>query len=129
MAPIASYSTIASVLPAELRAAEESVARDLVAREAAVQRRRQQLRDLREELRREREELGSIRDGNGYPLGYLLHLYHKLSRISWDSEAKPWHIKGIHFGPPIAQPVDIDSRHHSHCFISDYLWSLIPHEW
>uniref|UniRef100_A0A8B9FUT3 Uncharacterized protein n=1 Tax=Amazona collaria TaxID=241587 RepID=A0A8B9FUT3_9PSIT len=52
-----------------------------------------------------------------------------LSRISWDSEAKPWHIKGIHFGPPIAQPVDIDSRHHSHCFISDYLWSLIPHEW
>ncbi|KAM4643787.1 kinetochore protein Spc24 [Amazona ochrocephala] len=166
----------ATRMDTELRAAEESVARDLVAREAAVQRRRQQLRDLREELRREREELGSIRDGNGYPLGgvlgpppplsslhcrtalhreleelwarkqelkeeeekaeeglissqYLLHLYHKLSRISWDSEAKPWHIKGIHFGPPIAQPVDIDSRHHSHCFISDYLWSLIPHEW
>ncbi|KAM8987267.1 kinetochore protein Spc24 [Ara ararauna] len=35
----------------------------------------------------------------------------------------------VHFGPPIAQPVDIDSRNHSHCFISDYLWSLIPHEW
>ncbi|KAM9514254.1 kinetochore protein Spc24 [Guaruba guarouba] len=190
----------ATRMDTELRAAEESVARDLVAREAAVQRRRQQLWELREELRREREALGSIRDCNGYPLGslhwglwglgspllgviwfgphpigsygpppplsslhcrtalhreleelqarkqelkedeekaeeglislqYLLHLYQKLSRISWDSEAKPWHVKGIHFGPPIAQPVDIDSRNHSHCFISDYLWSLIPHEW
>ncbi|XP_030331118.1 kinetochore protein Spc24 [Strigops habroptila] len=146
----------ATRLDTELRAAEETVARALVAREAAVQRGRQRLRELRDELRRAREALGSLRDSNGalrreleelkvqqqqleednkkdedgvISLEYIIHLYHKLSHISWDHEAEPWHIKGVHFGPPIAQPIDIDGRRHSRCFISDYLWSLIPSEW
>ncbi|XP_061212529.1 kinetochore protein Spc24 [Neopsephotus bourkii] len=146
----------ATRMDTELRAAEQAVAQALLGREAAVQRGRQRLRELQEELRRQREALDGIRDGNGALsrelrelrgrrrereeeeekeeeglrcTQYLLHLYHKLSRISWDSEAKPWHVKGIHFGPAIAQPLDLDGRLHSHCFITDYLWSLVPSQW
>ncbi|XP_033927990.1 kinetochore protein Spc24 [Melopsittacus undulatus] len=146
----------AARMDTELRATEQAVAQVLLSREAALQRGRRRLQDLRQELRSRREESGSLRESNGalarelaelreqqrqqeeerereeeglVSMQYLLHLFHKLSLISWDSEAKPWHVKGIHFGPSIAQPLDIDGRHHSQCFISDYLWSLIPHQW
>lgn len=35
----------------------------------------------------------------------------------------------VHYGPDIAQPIDIDGSRHSRCFISDYLWSLVPTAW
>ncbi|NXY52431.1 SPC24 protein, partial [Ceuthmochares aereus] len=60
---------------------------------------------------------------------YVTQLYYKISRIDWDYEADPTRIKGIHYGPDIAQPIDIDSSAHSRCFLSDYLWSLVPTEW
>ncbi|NXD88955.1 SPC24 protein, partial [Halcyon senegalensis] len=60
---------------------------------------------------------------------YVTQLYYQLSRIDWDYEAEPTHVKGIHYGPDIAQPIDIDSGLHSRCFVSDYLWSLVPTRW
>uniref|UniRef100_A0A663F6A8 Uncharacterized protein n=1 Tax=Aquila chrysaetos chrysaetos TaxID=223781 RepID=A0A663F6A8_AQUCH len=48
---------------------------------------------------------------------YVTQLYYKISRIDWDYEAEP-----SHYGPDIAQPIDIDGSRHSRCFVSDYLW-------
>ncbi|NWR81950.1 SPC24 protein, partial [Centropus unirufus] len=60
---------------------------------------------------------------------YVTQLYHKITRIDWDYEADPTRIKGIHYGSDIAQPIDLDSSRHSGCFVSDFLWSLVPTDW
>ncbi|KAM6233195.1 kinetochore protein Spc24 [Porphyrio hochstetteri] len=60
---------------------------------------------------------------------YVTQLYYKISRIDWDYEAEPAQIRGIHYGPDVAQPIDIDSSRHSRCFVSDYLWNLVPTAW
>ncbi|NXN96965.1 SPC24 protein, partial [Rhinopomastus cyanomelas] len=87
---------------------------------------------------------------------YVTQLYYKISRIDWDYEAEPGQIRGsecplpprspltpptplynpllslppqVHYGPAIAQPIAIDSSRHSRCFLSDYLWSLVPTAW
>ncbi|XP_066842564.1 kinetochore protein Spc24 [Anser cygnoides] len=140
----------------ELAAAEEAVARSLLERERELQRGRRRLRELEEEaarareagaalqaandaLRQELEELrgqsrrleeGGEREDEAVPsAAYVTQLYYKISRIDWDYEAEPARIKGIHYGPDIAQPIDIDGRQHSRCFVSDYLWSLVPTAW
>ncbi|NXW53780.1 SPC24 protein, partial [Eurystomus gularis] len=89
---------------------------------------RLELEELREESRRLDEDME--REGDAVPAtAYVTQLYYKISRIDWDYEAEPAHIKGIHYGPDIAQPIDIDGSRHSRCFVSDYLWSLVPTEW
>ncbi|KAH1176157.1 hypothetical protein KIL84_020891 [Mauremys mutica] len=60
---------------------------------------------------------------------YIAQLYYKISRIDWDYECEHPHIKGIHHGPAIAQPISLDSSQLSRCFISDYLWSLVDTAW
>ncbi|NXL40901.1 SPC24 protein, partial [Glaucidium brasilianum] len=89
---------------------------------------RQELEELREESRRLEEDME--REDEAVPsAAYVTQLYYKISRIDWDYEAEPAQIKGIHYGPDIAQPIAIDSSQHSRCFISDYLWSLVPTTW
>ncbi|XP_064355246.1 kinetochore protein Spc24 isoform X2 [Dromaius novaehollandiae] len=141
---------------AELGAAEETVARTLLGRETELQESLRRLRDAEEELLRAREAGTSLQAGNGAlrkeleelraesrrleedtgreddtaPVAaYVTQLYYKISRIDWDYEAEPTQIKGIHYGPEIAQPIDIDGSQHSRCFVSDYLWSLVPTAW
>ncbi|XP_025923811.1 kinetochore protein Spc24, partial [Apteryx rowi] len=89
---------------------------------------RKELEELREESRRLEEDTGP--EDDAVPAAaYVTQLYYKISRIDWDYEAGPTQVKGIHYGPEIAQPIDIDSSQHSRCFVSDYLWSLVPTAW
>ncbi|XP_064899909.1 kinetochore protein Spc24 isoform X1 [Columba livia] len=140
----------------ELTAAEETVARTLLERESELQRLLRRLRDLEQELERAREvgaelqsshdalrrELEELReqsrrleeeterDEDAVPsAAYVTQLYYKISRIDWDYGTEAAQIKGIHYGPDIAQPIDIDGSRHSRCFVSDYLWSLVPTTW
>ncbi|NXX87312.1 SPC24 protein, partial [Urocolius indicus] len=89
---------------------------------------RLQLEELREESRRLDEDME--REDDTVPADvYITDLYYKITRIVWDIEAGLSQIRGIHYGPDGAQPIDIDGSHHSRCFISDFLWSLVPTEW
>uniref|UniRef100_A0A8C3UIA9 Uncharacterized protein n=1 Tax=Catharus ustulatus TaxID=91951 RepID=A0A8C3UIA9_CATUS len=56
-------------------------------------------------------------------------LYYEISRIDWDYTAEPGRIRGIHYGPDIAVPLDMDGSQHSGIFISDFLWGLVPTQW
>ncbi|XP_053868610.1 kinetochore protein Spc24 [Malaclemys terrapin pileata] len=90
---------------------------------------------LRRELEELRAELGRLQDDMEDDAGmvnsatYIAQLYYQISRIDWDYECEHPHIKGIHHGPAIAQPISIDSSQHSRCFVSDYLWSLVDTAW
>ncbi|KAI6060845.1 kinetochore protein Spc24 [Aix galericulata] len=126
----------AAQMGTELAAAEEAVARSLLERQQELQRGRRRLRELEEEELEElrgqsrRLEEGGEQEAEAVPsAAYVTQLYYKISRIDWDYEAEPAQIKGIHYGPDIAQPIDIDGRQHSRCFVSDYLWSLVPTAW
>uniref|UniRef100_A0A8C8SE99 Kinetochore protein Spc24 n=1 Tax=Pelusios castaneus TaxID=367368 RepID=A0A8C8SE99_9SAUR len=72
-----------------------------------------------------------VEDDNGMinSTTYVAQLYYKISRIDWDYECEQQQIKGIHHGPAIAQPIDIDGSQHSKSFVSDYLWSLVDTAW
>lgn len=146
----------AAAIANELAALEEGVARTLlelqeelqrcrhrrmelqeeteVAQEAAASARasnsalRQELEELREQRQRLQED-GEKEDDGVPAAAYVTQLYYKISRIDWDYEAEPTLIKGIHYGPDIAQPINMDSSHHSSSFIADYLWSLVPTAW
>lgn len=146
----------AAHLVTQLTAVEEATARSLLEREEELQSCRRRRRELQEEMERVREATESLRATNcalrqeleelrersrrlqedgereddGVPsAAYVTQLYYKISRIDWDYEVEPARIKGIHYGPDIAQPINMDSSHHSRCFISDYLWSLVPTAW
>ncbi|XP_052635581.1 kinetochore protein Spc24 [Harpia harpyja] len=155
---LASQATAAQLVR-ELSAAEETVAKTLLDRESELQRLLRRLQELEEELvsgagsrcqpagRQQRPATGAGGAAGGEPAaggghgagrghrahhrvsGYVTQLYYKISRIDWDYEAEPAQIKGIHYGPDIAQPIDIDGSRHSRCFVSDYLWSLVPTAW
>uniref|UniRef100_A0A8C0GCV6 Kinetochore protein Spc24 n=1 Tax=Chelonoidis abingdonii TaxID=106734 RepID=A0A8C0GCV6_CHEAB len=90
---------------------------------------------LRRELEELRAELGRLQDDmedDGLTAAfhsYIAQLYYKISRIDWDYECEHPHIKGIHHGPAIAQPISLDSSQLSQCFVSDYLWSLVDTAW
>ncbi|XP_068277836.1 kinetochore protein Spc24 [Nyctibius grandis] len=146
----------ATQLLRELTTAEETVAQTLLDQESQLQRSLRRLQDLEEELLRAREAGASLeasknalraeleelreqsrrleeageREEEAVPsAAYVTQLYYKISRIDWDYEAEPVQIRGIHYGPDIAQPIDIDGSRHSPCFVSDYLWSLVPTAW
>ncbi|XP_074990417.1 kinetochore protein Spc24 [Calonectris borealis] len=152
---VASQAT-ATQLVRELTTAEETVAQTLLDRESELQRSLRRLQDLEEELVRAREAGVSLQTSNSAlrreleelreesrrleedteqeedavpSAAYVTQLYYKISRIDWDYEAEPAQIKGIHYGPDIAQPIDMDGSRHSRCFVSDYLWSLVPTAW
>ncbi|XP_078299507.1 kinetochore protein Spc24 isoform X1 [Panthera onca] len=60
---------------------------------------------------------------------YVAQLYRQISKIEWDYECEPGMLKGIHHGPSVAQPVQLDSTQLSKKFISDYLWNLVDTDW
>ncbi|NXK48941.1 SPC24 protein, partial [Chauna torquata] len=114
---------------------------------------RQELEELRGQSR-QLEEDGDREDEVVPSAAYVTQLYYKISRIDWDYEAEPARIKGsecpprpqrvrdvpcppvtpfispqVHYGHDIAQPIDIGRGRPSRCFVSDYLWSLVPTAW
>uniref|UniRef100_A0ACB8ELU7 Uncharacterized protein n=1 Tax=Sphaerodactylus townsendi TaxID=933632 RepID=A0ACB8ELU7_9SAUR len=60
---------------------------------------------------------------------YMSQLYYRICPVDWDDSCEPTLIKGVHHGPDVAQPFSIESGQHSRCFVSDYLWSLVPTSW
>uniref|UniRef100_A0A674GHW2 Kinetochore protein Spc24 n=1 Tax=Taeniopygia guttata TaxID=59729 RepID=A0A674GHW2_TAEGU len=89
------------------------------------------LRRALEELReRHQEEEEEEEDEQSLPPDvYVAQLYYEISRIDWDCSAEPGRIRGVHYGPDIAVPLDLDAAQHSGTFVSDYLWGLVPTEW
>ncbi|KAJ6657641.1 hypothetical protein lerEdw1_002142 [Lerista edwardsae] len=89
---------------------------------------REELETLKEKIRQRERNVDE--DANAsMSATYLAHLYYQICHIDWDYSCEPTMIKGIHYGPDIAQPINLDSSHHSSCFISDYLWNLISTAW
>ncbi|XP_061469766.1 kinetochore protein Spc24 isoform X1 [Rhineura floridana] len=144
-----------SFLVAELMTIEEQVAQKLSDREEELKASLQKLQKIEEELLKAREdaklrtntnelkkELEALReeirqqeksvDDNAnasVSAMYIVHLYYQICRIDWDYSCEPTMVKGIHYGPDIAQPINLDSGQHSRCFISDYLWNLVSATW
>ncbi|XP_054984503.1 kinetochore protein Spc24 [Sorex araneus] len=60
---------------------------------------------------------------------YVAQLYNRISKIEWDYETEKEVIRGIHHGPSVAQPINLDASQHSKKFVSDFLWSLLDTQW
>ncbi|XP_007426632.1 kinetochore protein Spc24 [Python bivittatus] len=89
---------------------------------------RKQLETLREESRQQQQNAAEEAD-RSTSATYLVHLYYQICHIDWDYSCEPTLIKGTHYGPDIAQSINLDSSQHSPCFISDYLWNLVNTSW
>ncbi|XP_058684559.1 kinetochore protein Spc24 [Poecile atricapillus] len=93
----------------------------------ALRRDKEELQEKLRQLERDKEE---EEEEHGLPPDvYVAQLYYEISRIDWDYSAEPGRIRGIHYGPEIAVPLDMDEAQHSGTFVSDYLWGLVPTEW
>ncbi|KAL8164503.1 UNVERIFIED_CONTAM: hypothetical protein K2H54_052414, partial [Gekko kuhli] len=89
---------------------------------------RKQLEALGEEI--EQREKKAEEDTNASKSAmHLSQLYYRVCPIDWDYSCEPAQIKGTHHGPDVAQPFSFESGQHSRCFVSDYLWSLVPSSW
>ncbi|XP_037361723.1 kinetochore protein Spc24 [Talpa occidentalis] len=88
-----------------------------------------ELKEIETDLERKEREVDEDTTVTIPSAVYVAHLYHRISKIEWDSESEPGMIKGIHHGPSIALPLHLDSTQHSKKFISDYLWSFVDTEW
>ncbi|KAG3280282.1 kinetochore protein Spc24 isoform X1 [Ictidomys tridecemlineatus] len=89
----------------------------------------EELRELEADLERQERDVDEDTTVVIPSAVYVAQLYHRMSKIEWDYESEPGVIKGIHYGPSVAQPIHLDSTQLSQKFISDYLWSLVDTEW
>ncbi|XP_061469771.1 kinetochore protein Spc24 isoform X2 [Rhineura floridana] len=89
---------------------------------------KKELEALREEIRQQEKSVDDNANASVSAM-YIVHLYYQICRIDWDYSCEPTMVKGIHYGPDIAQPINLDSGQHSRCFISDYLWNLVSATW
>ncbi|XP_078242726.1 kinetochore protein Spc24 isoform X1 [Pogona vitticeps] len=89
---------------------------------------RKELEALKEEIRQQERNEAEEADSST-TAKYRVHLYYLICHIDWDYSCEPTVIKGTHYGPDIAQAINLDSSQHSRCFISDFLWSLVNTSW
>ncbi|XP_060108656.1 kinetochore protein Spc24 [Heteronotia binoei] len=140
----------------ELMSAEEQVAQKLSDRDAELKASLQKLQEIEDRLLQEREKDGKLKtstkelrkelealreeiekqekksaEGSSASKSamHLSQLYYRICPIDWDYSCEPTLIKGTHHGPDVAQPFSFESGQHSRCFVSDYLWSLVPTSW
>ncbi|XP_066063823.1 kinetochore protein Spc24 isoform X2 [Chamaea fasciata] len=92
----------------------------------ALRQTQQELQQQLEQLRKEEQE---EEEQDVHPDVYVAQLYYEISRIDLDFSAEPGCIRGVHYGPEIAVPLELDTREHSHTFVSDYLWGMVPTTW
>ncbi|XP_071275106.1 kinetochore protein Spc24 [Agelaius tricolor] len=91
---------------------------------------RRALEELQEQLQQLEQHQEEEEEEHSLPPDvYVAQLYYEISRIDWDCSAQPGHIRGVHYGPDIAVPLDLDGAQHSGTFVSDFLWGLVPTEW
>ncbi|XP_033983027.1 kinetochore protein Spc24 [Trematomus bernacchii] len=60
---------------------------------------------------------------------YVSQLYHVITRIKWEYDTPPNVLKGVHYGPDLATPINLDTCSLSPCEVSDQLWSFVSTEW
>ncbi|KAH0628729.1 hypothetical protein JD844_010190 [Phrynosoma platyrhinos] len=89
---------------------------------------KKELEALKEEIRQQERNAAENVDAS-MSATYLVHLYYQICHIDWDYSCEPSVIKGTHYGPDIAQSINLDSNQHSRCFISDHLWNLVNTSW
>ncbi|XP_053226570.1 kinetochore protein Spc24 [Podarcis raffonei] len=89
---------------------------------------RKELEALKEEIRQKEKNADNDAIVSKSAM-YIVHLYYQICRIDWDYSCEPTIVKGIHYGPDIAQPINLDSSQHSRSFICDYLWNLVSTAW
>ncbi|XP_060619603.1 kinetochore protein Spc24 [Anolis sagrei] len=89
---------------------------------------RKELEALKEEIRQ--QERGAAENFEAATAAkYLVQLYYQICHIDWDCSCEPHEMKGIHFGPDIAQHINLNSLIHSRSFISNFLWSMVNTSW
>ncbi|XP_034996979.1 kinetochore protein Spc24 [Zootoca vivipara] len=89
---------------------------------------RKELEALKEEIRQKEKSAENDAIVSKSAM-YIVHLYYQMCCIDWDFSCEPTIVKGIHYGPDIAQPINLDSSQHSRSFICDYLWNLVSTAW
>ncbi|XP_053075865.1 kinetochore protein Spc24 isoform X2 [Acinonyx jubatus] len=115
-------------LEAELRKAGEEDTR-LKASLLYPSRELEELKETEASLERQEREVDEDTTVTIPSAVYVAQLYRQISKIEWDYECEPGMVKGIHHGPSVAQPVQLDSSQLSKKFISDYLWNLVGTDW
>ncbi|XP_039570860.1 kinetochore protein Spc24 [Passer montanus] len=90
---------------------------------------RRALQELQQQLQQLEQEQQEEEEHSLLPDVYVAQLYYEISRIDWDCSAEPGRIRGVHYGPDIAVPLDMDGAQHSGTFVSDFLWGLVPTQW
>ncbi|XP_049602091.1 kinetochore protein Spc24 [Syngnathus scovelli] len=60
---------------------------------------------------------------------YVAKLNYLITRIDWEYDTKPHILKGVHYGPDVATPINIDTTVTSQSEIADQLWSFVSDEW
>uniref|UniRef100_A0A1A8IZT6 Kinetochore protein Spc24 n=1 Tax=Nothobranchius kuhntae TaxID=321403 RepID=A0A1A8IZT6_NOTKU len=60
---------------------------------------------------------------------YVAQLYHLITKIKWEYETQPSILKGVHYGPDLATPINIDTSARSRSDVSDQLWSFVSTDW
>ncbi|XP_011287442.2 kinetochore protein Spc24 isoform X2 [Felis catus] len=115
-------------LEAELRKAGEEDTR-LKASLLQLTRELEELKETEASLERQEREVDEDTTVTIPSAVYVAQLYRQISKIEWDYECEPGMVKGIHHGPSVAQPVQLDSTQLSKKFISDYLWNLVGTDW
>ncbi|KAM9785332.1 kinetochore protein Spc24 [Syngnathus typhle] len=60
---------------------------------------------------------------------YVAKLNYLITRIDWEYDTEPHILKGVHYGPDVATPINIDTTVTSQSDIADQLWSFVSDEW
>ncbi|XP_037112338.1 kinetochore protein Spc24 [Syngnathus acus] len=60
---------------------------------------------------------------------YVAKLNYLITRIDWEYDTEPHILKGVHYGPDVATPINIDTTVTSPSEIADQLWSFVSDEW
>ncbi|XP_026180408.1 kinetochore protein Spc24 [Mastacembelus armatus] len=60
---------------------------------------------------------------------YVARLYHLITKIKWEYDTPPNILKGVHYGPDLATPINIDTSQQSRTDISNKLWGFVSTQW
>ncbi|KAF3846860.1 hypothetical protein F7725_003938 [Dissostichus mawsoni] len=86
----------------------------------------QRLMDMEEEKNQREEELQILED---QLRKYVAQVYYLITKIKWEYDTPPNVLKGVHYGPDLATPINMDTSSLSPCEVSDQLWSFVSTEW
>uniref|UniRef100_A0A3B3Y6J6 Kinetochore protein Spc24 n=1 Tax=Poecilia mexicana TaxID=48701 RepID=A0A3B3Y6J6_9TELE len=59
---------------------------------------------------------------------YVAQVYYLITKIKWEYDTQPNILKGVHYGPDLATPINVDTSVRSRSDISDQLWDFVSTE-